>query len=107
LAEYFGDENAPRQCGHCSVCHGQVARLPEPPSLPSLVDKNFESLCDDFIHKHKQHTGEVPSAERLTRFLCGISVPLFSKLKARTIHGYAALEQYPYAEVRHWAQAYL
>lgn len=107
LAEYFGDVNAPRQCGHCSVCHGQVARLPEPPPLPSLRDKNFEGLCDDFIHKHEQHTGEVPSADRLTRFLCGISVPLFTKLKARTIRGYAALEQYPYAEVRHWAQAHL
>ncbi len=26
LAEYFGDHKAPEQCGHCSVCHGQVAR---------------------------------------------------------------------------------
>ncbi|MBO1541718.1 ATP-dependent DNA helicase RecQ [Pseudomonas sp. OA65] len=107
LAEYFGDGNAPRQCGHCSVCHGHVARLPEPPMLPALVDKNFEALCGDFIHKHEQHSGSVPSAERLTRFLCGISVPLFTRLKARKIHGYAALEEYPYAEVRQWAQAHL
>ncbi|WGO93725.1 ATP-dependent DNA helicase RecQ [Pseudomonas viciae] len=107
LAQYFGDENAPRQCGHCSVCHGHVTRLPEPPSLPALVDKGFEALCGDFIHRHEQHTGSVPSAERLTRFLCGISVPLFTKLKARTIRGYAALEEYPYAEVRQWTQAHL
>ncbi|WP_058544956.1 RecQ family ATP-dependent DNA helicase [Pseudomonas fluorescens] len=107
LAQYFGDENAPRQCGHCSVCHGQVARLPEPPALPALVDKNFEALCGDFIHKHEQHSGSVPSAERLTRFLCAISVPLFTRLKARKIGGYAALEAYPYAEVRQWAQAHL
>ena len=107
LAEYFGDHNAPKRCGHCSVCHGQVARLPEPPPLPPLVDKNFAALCGDFIHKHEQHTGNVPTAERLTRFLCGISVPLFTKLKARTISGYAALEDYPYAEVRHWADNHL
>ncbi|QGA47860.1 ATP-dependent DNA helicase RecQ [Pseudomonas brassicacearum] len=107
LAQYFGDENAPRQCGHCSVCHGHVARLPEPPALPALVDKNFEALCGDFIHKHEQHSGSVPSAERLTRFLCAISVPLFTRLKARKIGGYAALEAYPYAEVRQWAQAHL
>ncbi|MNO09541.1 hypothetical protein D3C81_2327810 [compost metagenome] len=49
----------------------------------------------------------MPSAERLTRFLCGISVPLFTKLKARAIHGFAALENYPYAEVRGWAQSHL
>ena len=107
LAEYFGDHNAPKRCGHCSVCHGQVARLPEPPPLPPLVDKNFTALCGDFIHKHEQHTGNVPTAERLTRFLCGISVPLFTKLKARTISGYAALEDYPYAEVRRWADNHL
>lgn len=107
LAQYFGDDNAPRECGHCSVCHGHIARLPEPPALPALVDKNFEALCGDFIHKHEQHSGSVPSAERLTRFLCGISVPLFTRLKARKIAGYAALEAYPYAEVRQWAQAHL
>ncbi|WP_432218283.1 RecQ family ATP-dependent DNA helicase [Pseudomonas kribbensis] len=107
LAEYFGDHNAPEQCGHCSVCHGQIARLPAPPELPALVDKSFPALCGDFIHRHEQQTGSAPSAERLTRFLCGISVPLFTRLKARTIAGYAALEEYPYADVRAWAQTHL
>ncbi|WP_454564064.1 RecQ family ATP-dependent DNA helicase [Pseudomonas sp. AIG] len=107
LAEYFGDHNAPEQCGHCSVCHGRVARLPAPPELPALVDKNFPALCGDFIHRHEQHTGVIPTAERLTRFLCGISVPLFTKLKARAIPGFAALEEYPYAEVRSWADNHL
>ena len=107
LARYFGDENAPQRCGHCSVCHGQVAHLPPPPSLPALVDKNFMGLCGDFIHRHHEHTGHLPGAERMTRFLGGISVPLFTKLKARTIPGFAALEDYPYAEVRAWAQAHL
>ena len=107
LAEYFGDHNAPERCGHCSVCHGQIARLPEPPPLPPLVDKNFAQLCGEFIHRHEQQTGRIPSAERLTRFLCGISVPLFTKLKARAIPGFAALEEYPYAQARAWAQAHL
>ena len=107
LAEYFGDRNAPERCGHCSVCHGHVARLPAPPELPALVDKNFEMLCGDFIHRHQQHTGSTPSAERLTRFLCGISVPLFTRLKARTISGYAALEDYPYLDVRTWTRQHL
>ena len=107
LAQYFGDENAPQRCGHCSVCHGDVAHLPPPPALPPLVDKNFMGLCGDFIHRHHQHTGQLPGAERLTRFLGGISVPLFTKLKARGIPGFAALEDYPYAEVREWAEAHL
>jgi ATP-dependent DNA helicase RecQ len=107
LARYFGDENAPQRCGHCSVCHGHVAHLPAPPSLPPLVGKNFMGLCGDFIHRHHEHTGQLPGAERLTRFLGGISVPLFTKLKARGIPGFAALEDYPYADVREWAHAHL
>ena len=107
LAQYFGDEQAPRQCGHCSVCAGQVAYLPEPPALPPLVDKNFEALCGAFIHKHQDYAGSYPPAERLTRFLCGISVPMFTKMKARAIPGFAALENYPYAEVRDWAAKHL
>ena len=31
---------------------------------------------------------------------CGISVPVFAKLKARQLPGFASLEAYPYAEVR-------
>ena len=83
LAQYFGDEKAPQRCGHCSVCHDQVAHLPPPPGLPPLLDKHFMGLCGDFIHRHHEHTGHLPGAERLTRFLGGISVPLFTKLKAQ------------------------
>ena len=107
LARYFGDDQAPRQCGHCSVCAGQVARLPEAPALAPLVDKNVEALCGAFIHRHQEYAGSYPPAERLTRFLCGISVPMFTKMKARAIPGFAALENYPYAEVRDWAAKHL
>lgn len=107
LAQYFGDQQAPQQCGHCSVCAGQVAQLPEPPPLTPLVDKNFDALCGAFIHRHQEYTASYPPAERLTRFLCGISVPMFTKMKARAIPGFAALENYPYAQVREWAEQHL
>ncbi|WP_339080439.1 RecQ family ATP-dependent DNA helicase [Pseudomonas sp. TMP9] len=105
LAAYFGDDNAPQQCGHCSVCRGQVARLPAPPALSSLAEQDVRGLCDGFSRKHQEVKGSQPSSECLTRFLCGISVPLFTKLKARQISGFAALEEYPYAEVRAWLLA--
>ncbi|MFI3048037.1 ATP-dependent DNA helicase RecQ [Pseudomonas coronafaciens pv. coronafaciens] len=104
LARYFGDHNAPERCGHCSVCHGKVAHLPEPPALEPLPNRDFQQLCGDFIHKHQDYTGHPPSTECLTRFLCGISVPLFTKLKARATAGFAVLEDYPYAQVRAWVQ---
>jgi len=102
LAQYFGDAQAPERCGHCSVCAGQLARLPEPPALVALEQQSFDALCGDFIGKHRQARGHDPSAECLTRFLCGISVPLFTRLKARSIPGFAVLEDYPYASVRDW-----
>ncbi|TBU76704.1 recombinase RecQ [Pseudomonas daroniae] len=106
LAVYFGDERAPRQCGHCSVCRGQVAHLPEPPALAPLAGCDRNELCGAFIGKYQSaRGGELPSNECLARFLCGISVPLFTRLRARQISGFAALEDYPYADVRDWLAA--
>ncbi|WP_315286927.1 ATP-dependent DNA helicase RecQ [Pseudomonas oleovorans] len=102
LALYFGDEHAPERCGHCSVCQGRVASLPQPPELPSLNGRDAQALCAAFIEKHLQHAGCRPSQGCLTRFLCGVTTPLFTKLKARQLAGFAALEEYPYAEVRDW-----
>ncbi|CAD5105863.1 RecQ family ATP-dependent DNA helicase [Zestomonas carbonaria] len=102
LAVYFGDEQAPERCGHCSVCHGQVAHLPPVPALPPLAGRDVAALCGAFEQRHREQKGAEPSAECLTRFLCGITTPLFTRLKARQVPGFAALEDYPYAEVRDW-----
>nr|WP_288498714.1 RecQ family ATP-dependent DNA helicase [uncultured Pseudomonas sp.] len=103
LARYFGDEQAPAHCGHCSVCRGQVAQLPEPPPLPPLAGRDQDDLCAAFIVAHQAaRGGELPGNECLARFLCGLSAPLFTRLKARQIKGFAALEDYPYGEVRAW-----
>ncbi|WP_313515540.1 ATP-dependent DNA helicase RecQ [Pseudomonas sp.] len=104
LAAYFGDERAPQHCGHCSVCQGRVARLPEPPALASLQGRDFQALCGEFIQRYQALKGTPPSSEALTRFLCGIGAPLFTKLKAKGISGFAALDEYPYAQVREWAE---
>lgn len=107
LATYFGDERAPDRCGHCAVCAGHVAVLPEPPELRPLDERDLGDLCSEFVSKHLQALGHDPSLECLTRFLCGISVPVFTKLKARGIPGFAVLEDYPYGEVRAWVQGQL
>ena len=100
LAAYFGDDHAPQRCGHCSVCRGQVAQLPEPPQLPPLSEIDADGRCAEFNQRYTQLKGSAASAECLTRFLCGISVPVFTKLKARQIPGFASLEAYPYAAIR-------
>ncbi|MBY4678594.1 RecQ family ATP-dependent DNA helicase [Marinobacterium arenosum] len=98
LAGYFGDHSLEADCGHCSVCLGQIARLPDAAPLPPLETLSFSELCSPLIERH----GGQPGADLLTRFLCGISAPALTRLRARSLPGFARLEQYPYAEVRSW-----
>lgn len=103
LASYFGDEQAPVHCGHCSVCRGHVTTLPAPPALPALADQNLAALCHEFVTRHQTHyAGQAPGSDRLTHFLLGLSMPLFTRLKARNLPGFGQLEAYPYAEVARW-----
>lgn len=104
LARYFGDVNVPDKCGHCSVCNGQIVQLPESALLPALDEQNFSELCGDVMQRHRTHENQEMSVESLTRFLCGITEPVQTKLKARSIGGYGALENYPYAMVRNWVE---
>ncbi len=101
LAEWFGDTRAPEHCGHCSACRGQVARLPAAEPDPPLSSWDVGDLCSDFtVRLAKDGEGHPPTPDLLTRFLCGIITPLFTPMKARKLAAFAALEGYPYAEVR-------
>ena len=68
--------------------------------LAPLGEIDLDARCAEFNQRYTQLKGGAPSVECLTRFLCGISVPVFTKLKARQIPGFASLEAYPYAAVR-------
>lgn len=101
LAEWFGDERAPRQCGHCSACRGHVARLPAPESLTPLEDATQERYINELIQQlHASHDAHPVTPDLLTRFLCGLTNPLLTRLKARRLSGFAALEAYRYADIR-------
>lgn len=92
LARYFADFNAPEQCGHCSVCRGQITTLPPASALPELSDNVIKAWCDPFIAA----CSSVPSPEAITRFLNGMTSPLNTKVKARQMSGFAQLEAYPF-----------
>ncbi|ANF58530.1 RecQ family ATP-dependent DNA helicase [Halotalea alkalilenta] len=98
LAAYFGDPRAPQHCGHCSVCHGRTARLPRPQPEPLPDRPRLSALCAP-LHARlaERGNGHTPSATLLARFLCGLSSPLLTQLKARTLPGYGALATSPYA----------
>ncbi|STQ91024.1 RecQ family ATP-dependent DNA helicase [Iodobacter fluviatilis] len=96
LAVYFGDENAPAACGHCSVCHGKPATLPASPALVPVNDLDLEAMCADLLNK----AGKPLSAHILSCFLCGITLPILTKYRASKMAYFGKLADYPFAEVR-------
>jgi ATP-dependent DNA helicase RecQ len=95
LSAYFGDHQQTGTCGHCSVCDGSVATLPPAHPLAPLESIDINGLCSQLIYA----CPTPPSADLLTRFLCGISVPIFIKLKARKMRGFGQLAHYRYADI--------
>ena len=94
LARYFADEQAPSQCGHCSVCRGEVAVLPPLPSLTLPNESGLRAWCDPLIALcHSRHP------RILTRFLCGIATPMTTRLKAKSLAGFGQLAMHPFADV--------
>ncbi|MGR2737328.1 RecQ family ATP-dependent DNA helicase [Billgrantia sp. Q4P2] len=101
LAEWFGDDRVPQHCGHCSACRGQVARLPDPEPLEPLQGETIERLAGELVQQLTGNGEAHPvTPDLLARFLCGLTGPLLTRLKARRLPGFGALEAYRYAEVR-------
>ncbi|WP_110667881.1 RecQ family ATP-dependent DNA helicase [Salinicola halophilus] len=108
LANYFGDDRLAGKddgCGHCSVCYGRVAQLPPPTPLPAPTEASLAATLAPFVARHREQLGSPPSAKRMAHFLCGLPMPVFTPLKARSLGGFASFEQYAYPQVRQWAAA--
>lgn len=94
LAHYFADHNAPTQCGHCSVCRGQVASFPQPQQeQPELA--HFSAWVDEFVQLSPTAISNVAVA----RFLCGISTPIITQLKASKLQGYGSMANVSFEQV--------
>lgn len=99
LAHYFGDKAAPTQCGHCSVCRGEIAVLPKCPQ----PDSN-KHLIDGWLTQLEEKARRPLTSQLKTKFLCGIATPFFTKIKARTLPGFGQYESTPFEEVKQWVE---
>jgi len=98
LAGYFGEHLQKERCGHCSFCRNGKAVLPKTTELKPLSQFKFKEITNEFI----QAAGEQFSAVNLTKFLCGIYTPVFSKLKIKQLPYFGILDRYPFLEVKRW-----
>ncbi len=100
LSAYFDDNNAPEQCGHCSVCRGNVAKL-EHSTHVAAPNKTDVAQAVQALQNHLQgkYTDDI-TLSTYCRFLTGMSMPLFTRFKVRQVVGFASCEQCRYADVK-------
>jgi ATP-dependent DNA helicase RecQ len=98
LAGYFGEHLQKERCGHCSFCKSGKAVLQDTTKLKPLSNFEFGEITGQFIRT----VGEQFSEINLTKFLCGIYTPVFSKLKIKKLPYFGILESYPFLEVKNW-----
>jgi ATP-dependent DNA helicase RecQ len=77
LAGYFGEHLEKERCGHCSFCKNGKAVLPNMTERKLLSHFEFNAVTAEFA----EAVGEQFTEVNLTKFLCGIYTPVFSKLK--------------------------
>ena len=113
LSHYFDDQHAPQQCGHCSVCRGQVAHLPYSHNQ-STVNVETIGLAIAQIQQHfsnlKTTATVLPkslSIDTICRFLSGMSVPLFTRTKVRQLSYFGACQYMRYADIKMQVMAIL
>ena len=100
LARYFGEDLQNERCGHCSFCKTGKAVLGNTTDLRPLANFEFGQITSEFI----QAIGERFSVANLTKFLCGIYTPAFSKLKIKKLPHFGELERYPFLDVKNWIE---
>jgi ATP-dependent DNA helicase RecQ len=102
LARYFGDQNAPEHCGHCSVCRGNPLIFTQ--SLSENSQHEWQDQLTGYIKEFAQHiTRKSPNtpitAVLISRFLTGLTQPIFTKVKARQLSGFGVYEERSYLSV--------
>jgi ATP-dependent DNA helicase RecQ len=107
LSAYFDDKSAPERCGHCSVCSTNVAKLTysNPIAAP---DEGEIATAITALNKHLEGKVNTHLTENTyCRFLTGVSMPLFTKMKVRQVPGFGCCENCRYADVKAVVVAYL
>ncbi len=114
LARYFDDNSfdiKPRdmvnnsrttpQCGHCSVCRGQVAVLEHSQAQIAWPSDDVLNQCMlELTERLQGKTNQAASIETYCCFFSGMTVPLFGRNKVRQLSGFGLCEKQRYQDIR-------
>lgn len=99
LALYFDDHQLTDNCGHCSACRGQVAKLEYSQPVNWPTDEILKQYLEELQTHMSIKITQPLSIENLTRFLTGLMVPVFSRNKVKQLPGFACCEHIRYQQV--------
>lgn len=115
LARYFDDNsfdnsvdnnkanntNSAPQCGHCSVCRGQIAVLEHSQvNIPWPSDETLKQGIQELAQRLYGKINQPLSLESYCRFFAGMTVPLFGRNKVRQLSGFGLCEKQRYQAIR-------
>ena len=100
LAGYFGEQLDIQCCEHCSHCKSGKAVIEQPTTLKPLSEVDFNSIFEAYILA----AGKSSSTDNLTKFLCGIHTPVFTRLKLKSLPSFGLLSDYPFLDVKQWVE---
>ncbi|GGI85339.1 RecQ family ATP-dependent DNA helicase [Shewanella gelidii] len=98
FANYFGDYQVSTECGHCSVCLGNVATLGYSqlhawPTDTELIAK-IEAVHGLIGQRHYRFSNRAKAL-----YLAGLSLPQWRKLGITKLAGFASCHQLRFAEI--------
>jgi ATP-dependent DNA helicase RecQ len=95
------DSGTTPQCGHCSVCRGQVAVLSHSQAqMPWPSDELLKQSMMALAERLKGKINQPLSIESYCRFFAGMTVPLFGRNKVKQLSGFALCEKQRYQAIR-------
>ena len=99
LAHYFSDTQLTQACGHCSVCQGEYRNWPQKKPQKEIVLNELQIETDKLNHAIEEQFGQSASIELMCRYLCGITSPWLTKIRARKLGDFGRYEHYAYEDV--------
>ncbi len=103
LANYFGDIDS-QTCGKCSVCLGQIVKLP-----PAQLEPNLEQILEPRVINAliEMYPDALSEPRQLARFLCAMTSPKTTRAKLGKHRLFGVCQAVTFARVVGWCETLL
>ncbi|MCW8932715.1 MAG: RecQ family ATP-dependent DNA helicase [Gammaproteobacteria bacterium] len=99
LSYYFADQQLTNLCGHCSACQGEYQAWPQKQTQAPISTDELQTRISTLNQAVLEHFGVKASIELMCRYLCGITAPWLTKIKARKLGHFGRYEDYAYEQI--------